>query len=519
MTLRNDFFLAKVLNTELKYQYLKNTPRFQKSDRESVSYAKRYLVNTARSSLYINTSIYGFISVIFGFSSATNAAGASNDGFILFLLLLILGIMSDTQFYRGIWDMKLLAPLTQLPLKVERRVVPFSLYLYNEFYLPFVTIPAGIIISLETDNPLPILVFSMFTVLFIYIARSVSLLLGVTFAKTNTNRKTKRLYLGQLFQVLIFVVFIIAIEVAINPSFQNYINIPAFLYFFIPVGAQYTTSFSPYPFAAFAIVFAVLYPVYLYVQKRSFTEKMETFSDVSGDRKGSPALRFRNPIHSLVDKDFKIVFRRRGAIMILVIPITFVIPIIPELLSTSPGSLQSFLLIPYISSIFLIDFMLLIGLEGKAAWHLSALPISRRQFFFSKLYSIFAIGIIYYGLLVITMEFVNRGMVTYMLLNYPLFAVVLTAVLFAGGTYLVKAIPMEVYSLSQEGLGGRRIFLKTLGISLPILAINAMVFLLAKYVITLDISYYFKGYPIALTVDALISYLFLRTFIRKGDHF
>jgi predicted permease len=519
MTLRNDFFLAKVLNTELKYQYLKNTPRFQKGDKKSVAYAKRYLSNNARSSLYVNTVIYGLISVFFGLGSASNKSAISNDNFILFLLLLILAIMSDTQFYRGIWDMKLLTPLTQLPLKVERRVVPFSLFLYNEFYLPFVTIPAGVIITLETHDPFPIIVFSIFTVLFIYFARLVSLLLGVTFVRTNTNRKTKRLYLGQVFQMLIFVVFILAIEVATNPSFQNYIKIPQYLYYFIPVASQYISAPSIYPFAAFAGVFGLVYPLYLYIQRKSFTEKMETFAAVSGSSRKQLSLRIRKPVNSLVDKDFKIVFRRRGAIMVLVIPITFIIPVVPELLSTSTGSLQSFFLIPYVSSIFLIDLILLIGLEGKAAWHLSALPITRRQFFLSKLFSIFGIGLIYYGILILIMAFANKSLVPYMLLNYPFFALILMAVLFAAGTYLVNAIPKEVYSLSQEGLGGKWVLLKTFIVGLPIIVINALLFPLAKYVISFNISSYFKGYTLTIILDTMISYLFLRLFMRKGDHF
>lgn len=136
MTLRSDLFLAKVLNTELKYQFLKNTPRFQKNDKQSVTHAKRYLTNNVRSSLYVNTFIYGIISVSFGIGSISTKSGMSSDSFILFLLLLILAIMSDTQFYRGVWDMKLLTPLKQLPLKVERRVVPISLFFVQRVLPP-----------------------------------------------------------------------------------------------------------------------------------------------------------------------------------------------------------------------------------------------------------------------------------------------------------------------------------------------------------------------------------------------
>jgi predicted permease len=519
MTLRNDLFLAKVLNTELKYQYLKNTPRFQKSDKKSVEDAKRYLSSNVRSSLYVNTVIYGSISVLFGFGSVTSGLGSSNESFILFLLLLILAIMSDTQFYRGVWDMRLLTPLNQLPLKVEKRVVPFSLFFYNEFYLPFVTIPAGVVLSIGTGNPLPIIIFSIFTLLFIYLARLVSLLLGVTFVRTNTNRKTKRLYLGQIFQVLIFVIFILAIEVATNPSFQNFIRIPQYLYFLIPVGQNYISAFSVYPFAAFLAVFAIVYPAYLYIQKKSFTEKMETFTDVLREQQGRILMKLRKPVRSLIDKDFKILFRRRGAIMIMVIPITFIIPIIPMLLSSKGNSSQLSLYIPYLSSIFLIEFILLIGLEGKAAWHLSSLPITRRQYFFSKLYSIFTLGLIYYALLIIVIAVANRGIVSFLLVYYPYFALILAAILFTGGTYLVKAIPKEVYSLSQQGLGGRWIFLKTFIIGLPVIIINVSIFEVAKYLSNFKVSYYLRGYTVAIIVDALISYLFLRLLIKRGDHF
>ncbi len=519
MKLKNDLFLAKVLNTELKYQFLKNTPRFQKSDKESVRNAKRYLASNARSSVYVNSMIYGSLSVFFGFGSIATKSVIPGDYFILFLLLLILAIMSDTQFYRGIWDMRLLTPLTQLPIKVERKVVPFSLFLYNEFYLPFVTLPAGIIISVERGSPIPIAVFLLFTILFIYIARLISLILGVTFVKTNTNRKTKRLYLGQIFQVLIFVVFILSIEIATNQSYQTFIKIPQFLYYFIPVTTQYLTTLSFYPFAAFTLLFALVYPTYSFVQKRSFTEKMETFADVTMERKARLSLRLKKPVGSLIDKDFKLVLRRRGAIMIMVLPITFIIPIIPELLSTSASSLQYSFYVPYVSSVFLIDLILLVGLEGKAAWHLSALPITRRQFLFSKLVAIFGIGMVYYAVLIVIIAFANRGLVSYMLINYPFFALILTSVLFAGGSYLVNAIPNEVYSLSQEGIGGRRVFLKTFLIALPIILLNALIFAGSKYILTFHVSNYLKGYSLTIVLDAFVSLLFLRLFVKRGDHF
>ncbi len=519
MKLQNDLFLAKVLNTELKYQFLKNTSRFQKSDSESVKDAKRYLASNARSSIYVNSMIYGSLSVFFGYGSIAAKSVIPGDYFILFLLLLILAIMSDTQFYRGIWDMRLLTPLTQLPIKVERRIVPFSLFLYNEFYLPFVTLPAGVIISLGQRSPIPIIVFVLFTVLFIYIARLISLLLGVTFVRTNTNRKTKRLYLGQIFQVLIFFIFILSIEIATNQSYQTYIKIPQFLYYFIPVTSQYLTTLSLYPFAAFGLFFALVYPTYSFFQKRSFTERMETFADITMERKTRPSLRLRKPVGSLIDKDFKVVLRRRGAIMIMVLPITFIIPIVPELLSTTASSLQYSFYVPYVSSVFLIDLILLVGLEGRAAWHLSALPITRRQFLFSKLVTIFGVGMVYYAALVVIIAFANRHLVSYLLINYPFFALILTAVLFAGGSYLVNAIPNEVYSLSQEGIGGRQIFLKTFLIAVPIIVVNALVFEGSRYILTFHVSDYLKGYSLTIVLDAFISLLFLRLFVKRGDHF
>lgn len=519
MGLKTDLFLARILNTELKYQYLKNTPRFQKNDLPSIKSARKYLVNNVRSSLLVNTFIYGVISVIFGVASIESSTVASSESFVLFLLLLILAIMTDTQFYRGIWDMKLLAPITQLPIKLEKRVVPYSLFFYNEFYLPFVTVPAGAILSYGMRSPLPILVFIMFTVLFVYIARIISLVLGVTFVKTNTNRKSKRLYLGQIFQVLIFVIFILAIEIATNPSFQAYVKVPSFLFFFIPVTHQFISTLSPYPFLFFAGIFAIVYPTYTLLQRRSLTEKMETFANISGARKEDIAIKTKKPVGSLVDKDFKVMFRRRGAIMIMVLPMTFIIPIIPPLLSAHGNSSQVSYYVSYISLVLLIDFILLTGLEGKAAWHLSALPMTRRQFFYSKLLSVFSIGIIYYAVLVIIIAFANRSLVPYILLYFPLFCLILMAVLFAGGTYLVRAIPNEVYSLSQQGIGGRWILMKAFIIGTPITLTNVFLFSYSKYFLNFHISYYFKGYSLTIILDALISYLFLRLLIKRGDHF
>ncbi|MEM3246766.1 MAG: hypothetical protein QW078_04105, partial [Thermoplasmatales archaeon] len=493
MSIKSSIFLARVINTELKYQYLKNTPRFQANDKRSVYIAKRYLINSVRSSLYVNTFVYGMISVFFGYASLTNKVIASNDSFILFLLLLILGIMTDTQFYRGLWDMKLLSPLKDLPIRLERTVVPLSLFLYNEFYLPFISVPAGLLISFVTRNPLPAIIFIMYTILFIYLSRLISLVLGVSFAKTNTSGRSKRLYLGQIFQVIIFLIFILAIEIATNPSFQQYVRIPHSVLIFSPISAQYYSSPSPYPFLLFVAVFAIIYPIYLLIQRKSVSEKMESFTSISSTGKVG-SVRTSSPLASLVSKDFKLILRRRGAIMITVIPITFIIPIIPTLIASKPGSSFLEFYVPYISIVFLIDFVMLIGLEGKAAWHLSALPITRRQFFFSKFYSIIAIGAIYYAILIVIIAFANKSLVSFLLINYPYYLLILTAVLFTGGTYLVKAIPNEVYSLSQEGIGGRWIFLKVFIIGVPIIIMNFLIFTAFNYILGSRALYYIQGY-------------------------
>lgn len=519
MTIKNDLFLAKVLNTELRYQYLKNTPRFQKTDKQSVRSAKRYLTSNVSASLYVNTIIYGMISLLFGYAGLADKPLISSDSFILFLLLLIMAIMTDTQFYRGIWDMKLLTPIAYLPIKLEKRVVPVALFVYNELYLPFVTLPAGVVFSIGLKSYVPFAVFLMFTILFIYIARTVSQLLGVTSVRTNTNRKTKRMYLGQLVQVVIFIVFILAIEIATNPAFRGYVRVPEFLYFFIPVTYQYISALNVYPFAVFVTIFLLVYLAYSYLNRKSFSDKMETYSNVisKGDREET--MKLKSPVRSIIDKDFKILLRRRGAIMIAVIPITFIIPVIPELLSVSPGSNQIIYYVAYVSSIFLLDFMLLIGLEGKAAWHLSALPITRRQFFLSKLLTIFSIGIAYYVIILVVITAVRVDLLPYLLLTFPFFGLLLMAVLIVGGSYLVKEIPREVYSLSQQGIGGRWVFIKTMAIGVPIILLNVLIFAFSSRIIPIGISYYFKGYALTIILDALLSYLFLSLFLRKGDYF
>ncbi|MEM3534767.1 MAG: hypothetical protein QXH31_04955, partial [Thermoplasmatales archaeon] len=215
----------------------------------------------------------------------------------------------------------------------------------------------------------------------------------------------------------------------------------------------------------------------------------------------------------------KLILRRRGAIMITVIPITFIIPIIPTLIASKPGSSFLEFYVPYISIVFLIDFVMLIGLEGKAAWHLSALPITRRQFFFSKFYSIIAIGAIYYAILIVIIAFANKSLVSFLLINYPYYLLILTAVLFTGGTYLVKAIPNEVYSLSQEGIGGRWIFLKVFIIGVPIIIMNFLIFTAFNYILGSRALYYIQGYSFTAVVDILMSVAFLNIFLKKGSHF
>ena len=55
--------------------------------------------------------------------------------------------------------------------------------------------------------------------------------------------------------------------------------------------------------------------------------------------------------------------------------------------------------------------------------------------------------------------------------------------------------------ISQEGIGGKWIFLKTFTIGLPIIILNALLFAAAKYITSSNISYYFKGYTLTIILD------------------
>ncbi len=517
MNLKDRIFLAKILNTELKYQYLKNTPRFQKNDKFSMEIARKFLINNVRSSIFINTFFYGIISMMFGLAMIRERSLISTGSFTLFILLLILSVMNDSQFYRGLWDMKLLSPLTSLPIKVERTVVPLALFMYNESYLPFVTIPAGIIISLFLKNPIPIILYTLFSVLFLYIGRTISLILGVSFTKTNTNKRSKRLYLGQIFQVLIFVIFIFAIQLSTDPQFMGAIHVPQYAFLFIPLTYSNITTLNYYPYASFGVMFSLIYLLYTYLQKKNFTENIDIYNAIKS-RESYKKMRTRRPMISWVLKDFKIILRRRGSIMILVIPITFIIPMVMSIGTVSAGTSQYEFSFPYLSSIFLVDFILLIGLEGKSAWHLSALPISRRDFFLSKLLLISIVGMFYYAIIIVVMAFYNRSSLSFMAINFPYFMVILLTVLMAGGAYIISAIPKEVYTLSQEGIGGRWVLLKTFAISLPLIIINAIIFGFSGRFFE-NIPSVLSGYPMTLLFDIVVSALFLRIFLKKGDYF
>jgi len=517
MNLKNRVFLAKILNTELKYQYLKNTPRFQKNDKFSMEIARKFLINNVRSSIFVNTFFYGIISMMFGIAMIREKNLISTGSFTLFILLLILSVMNDSQFYRGLWDMKLLSPLTSLPIKVEKTVVPLALFLYNESYLPFVTIPAGIIISLYLKNPIPIILYALFTILFLYFGRTISLILGVSFTKTNTNKRSKRLYLGQIFQVLIFVVFIFAIQLSTDPQFLNAIHIPQYAFLFIPLTYSNITNISYYPYAAFALMFSFIYLLYTFLQKKNFTESIDIYNAIKS-RESYKKIKARAPMISWIMKDFKIILRRRGSIMILVIPITFIIPMVMSIGTLSSGTSQYEFSFPYLSSIFLVDFILLIGLEGKSAWHLSALPISRRDFFISKLILILIVGMFYYAIIMIVMAFYNRSSLNFIALNFPYFMLILLTVLMAGGAYIISAIPKEVYTLSQEGIGGRWVLLKTFAISLPLIIINALIFGFSGRFFE-RIPAILGGYPLTVLFDIMVSALFLRLFLKKGEYF
>ncbi len=515
--------ISLVINTELKYQFLKNTKRFQTENKYDLYQAKRYLANSVYYSIIANIFIYGILSLIFGETAYRNIGDMKNLLLSIFGLILILGIMSDSQFFRGIWDMNLIAPLRTLPIKVNTEVVPLATFLFNESFLFAVSLPAAVFLAYGFHNPLIFISIFLYTVFFIYVARTISLLLGIMWSKYNTNRITKRLYLSQIMQLLFVLVFIFSIQIVTNPNLLQDIKFPSQIFAFFPLSPQILLRNTYVTITTFIVEFIPIYGLYTFLIRRSFSEKFETYIEISRNKvenkKANRPLKSRNQISALILKDFKSLARKRGALIIIILPAIFMFPLIYNLSYSGVESQLLPYVIPYFSTVFLISFIELVALEGKGAWHLSYLPITRKSFFMSKFVEIISIASVYYFILYLLASTIKFSGIDSFITNFPFYIVLITTLIFAGGGYIIKTIPEGVTVISMDALGGRAFFLKVMLISLPLVILNAFIFGESQKFISIFSAGIIDSYFSTLLLDSIIIITTYYMFIRKTKSF
>lgn len=521
--LLNIIKISLVINTELKYQFLKNTKRFQTENKYDLYLAKKYLANSVYYSITANVFIYGVLSLIFGETAYRNPGDMRNLLLSIFGLILILGIMSDSQFFRGIWDMNLIAPLRTLPLRVNTEVVPLATFFFNESFLFAVSLPAGIFLANEFHNILIFITIFLYTVFFIYVARTISLLLGIMWSKYNTNRITKRLYLSQIMQLIFVLVFIFSIQIVTNPSLLQEIKFPSQLFLVFPFTPQVLLHRTYVSIISFLFEFLPIYGLYTILIRRSFSEKFEAYIEISRNKvennRINKPIRSRSQISALILKDLKSLARKRGALIIVILPAIFMFPLIYNLSFAGVGSQLFPYIIPYFSTIFLISFIELVALEGKGAWHLSYLPITRKSFFLSKFVEIISLASIYYFVLYLLASSLKFVGLNSFITNFPFFIVLICTLLFAGGGYIIRTIPEGVTVISMDALGGRAFFLKVMLISLPLVILNAFIFGESEKFVTIFSTGIIDSYFSTMLIDAIIIIASYFMFIKKSRNF
>jgi len=515
--------IATVINTELKYQFLKNTRKFQISNNYELLHAKAYLKNTLTYPIITNMLIYGVLSSIFGETALRNYKDVGNILLSIFTLIFILGIMTDSQFFRGIWEMNLIGPLRALPIKVHSLIIPISTFIYNESFLFAISLPAAIILYLGLHNPYILLIMVAYTILFIYAARLISLILGILWSKYNTNRITKRLYLSQIMQVLFILIFVLSIQIVTNPFLLGKISFPSFLFTIFPLNYYSFSKFYIKSFAIFGIEFLPIFAVYQYAIRIAFTEKFEIYIEASRENANntnySRKFKTRNQLMALMVKDLKSIARKRGALSIIILPAIFIIPILVNLASVGTGTAQITGALPYISAIFLISFIELVSLEGKGAWHLSTLPITRRIFFFSKFFEVIIIAFVYYLIILIAFISMKGASSISMILFFPFYILLISTIIFTGGGFIIKSIPEGTSIISVDAIGGRALFIKVMVLSLPLIVLNALLFALGPKYLPIFTERILDSYIGVVLIDMVLIMASYYLLIRKISNF
>jgi len=498
--------LAKAIAIEGLYQGIRGRAEFQSGSQEQATRALRrtaILTPVMQLLLFASFSAMFGLAAIFELEQGGEASAVVRGSFFLMLLLaFLIALMTTAQTMATILDLGLLEPVRSLPLSDRRvrRAASFAWLLTQGSGAAAWVVPGAAIVSVYAGSPALLFLALWWAAIFLVLGHLIGLQAASYLQASGSSQRksvlgTFRRIMGILSAFLVIALWQIIFQ--LQEPLADLLR---------PVGGGLESLWPIFPFTAFSSIASALeravapelvllsaaYGIgFLYLYERSAARFWRVAFEpplLPGLPRARAAFRpsrlaTRSPALGLAAKDLRLIFRKPQVAVMLFIPLLIVIPFLvapaaeePNGDGGAPPLLQEFgwailglqlagvaALLSTSPSVFLVG-------EGKSAWVLRTLPLSKRAIIWGKAIAAMIPFACYFPVLVWLMAWRSSLEASDTLLLLAILGSSALSVVIAGLRYLLHRLPPDATTFTQDTFG-RFMALPLLGLSFGIAAL------------------------------------------------
>ncbi|KXB06339.1 hypothetical protein AKJ52_02305 [candidate division MSBL1 archaeon SCGC-AAA382C18] len=386
---RTTFRIALILAKERIYQ--------GKRGGETPEGGKRSL---DRELVYTNLSLLPAF-LTFSVFLAVPMINSSGSPLGLFLILLMIQLffsaiitLTSMSNFRSL---RLQNPLLSLPIDREIFAVSISWIFSGAFPILVVTIPAAAAYGWSIGSFIPVIFALVWGFLSVFFGHSIGLLLSNIFSfRVSSNSKLGKLSqilkMGGVFLFLFLWYFVIYSDRNLGNFFKPLSPLVESLDFIYPFTASESiVNFSYIDIFSFFLYGMIFIGLYLIVGKKTWNNLREPSFRIS-DKIENITISLKGKLLGCIRKDIDLSFRNNHIFSVLIFPLMVLLPNLIRVIQGNqldPVTAEVvFLLAGILSAMGVVNFY--VG-EGKAAWIISTLPISKKEFAFQKALAVFLV--------------------------------------------------------------------------------------------------------------------------------
>ncbi len=348
--------------------------------------------------------------LVFSLVLSGSIIGTSGPPLGIFLMLLFVQLFFSTIItltsISNFRSLRLQDPILSLPIDKEIFAITISWFLSGAFPILIMTIPPAAVYGWMIGSFLPIIIAFIWSILTVFFGHSMGLFLSNIFSfQISSNSKLgKMVQILKMSGVLVFVFiwyYLIYSDSGVGNFFEPIGSIVESFDFIYPFTAADSIGSFSFNHGILLILYSVLFVVfYLAIGNRTWNGLREPSFRIS-EKMEEININLRRKFEAFIRKDIDLSFRNNQIISVLIFPLIILLPNLIQVIQGDQINLITaeivFLMSGIISAMGVVNFYVS---EGKAAWIILILPISKKEFAFLKalttsiIYPFFAVPII-----------------------------------------------------------------------------------------------------------------------------